>query len=67
MMNREVLLNILNLVRDEKFILFFDSIFSNLSGVQNRYIVLGDKNKPFKYIDGLDVWRRVSNGYFISS
>lgn len=60
-------MNILHLVRDEKFMLFFDSVFSKIPSVQNRYIVLGDKNKPFKYIDGLDVWRRVSNGYFISS
>ncbi len=59
-------LKILNLVRDEKFILFIDGVFSYFPGVESRYIVVSDEDVPFKYISGLNVWRQVDRWYFSS-
>lgn len=59
-------MKIIHLVRDEKFILFFDNVFSGLAGVENRYIVKGEKGVQFKHIGTLDIWRVVNKKYFLS-
>jgi dTDP-N-acetylfucosamine:lipid II N-acetylfucosaminyltransferase len=57
---------ILHLAPDEKFIPFFDSVFSTLPGVANRYLIEANKQEPFKHVNGLDVWRVVGRDYFSS-
>jgi dTDP-N-acetylfucosamine:lipid II N-acetylfucosaminyltransferase len=58
--------NILHLVQDEKFILFFDAVFSRLPDVENRYIVHAVRHVPLKHVEKLDAWRVVGNRYFFS-
>jgi dTDP-N-acetylfucosamine:lipid II N-acetylfucosaminyltransferase len=60
-------MNVLHLALDEKFILFFNEIFSQLPGVTNRYIVrVGGLQMAFKHIEGLKVWRTAGRRYFSS-
>jgi dTDP-N-acetylfucosamine:lipid II N-acetylfucosaminyltransferase len=59
-------MNILHLAHDETFILFFSSIFDQLEGVTNRYLVQGVPHTPFKHVAGLDISRVVGKAYFSS-
>lgn len=60
-------MNILHLVTDEKFILFFNNIFSDLPNVKNRYLVQSDVNQPLKYIKRFNAWRYIDKYYYLSS
>jgi dTDP-N-acetylfucosamine:lipid II N-acetylfucosaminyltransferase len=59
--------NILHLVSDEKFILFFASVFSGLENVNNRYVVRAHPSIPLKHINTLDIWRYTGRWYYFSS
>lgn len=63
---RKTTVNILHLVGDEKFILFFDRVFASLPSIHNRYLLHGDPNRGLKHIVGLDVWRRFNKRYYLS-
>ncbi len=60
-------MNILHLILDEKFILFFDDIFSKLSNINNRYLVQVNPRTPIKHIKGLNTWRYIGKYYFFST